>query len=146
MSLQVSMILHEVLRLYPPVTALFRYACRRINIGGFSVPPGVEITLPLLLLHHDPVYWGSDADEFNPDRFADGVAKASMDQLAFYTFGWGPRICLGQNFAMIEAKMALAMILQNFTFEISASYTHSPITVITLQPQHGAPIILHQTQ
>lgn len=146
MSLQVSMILHEVLRLYPPVTALFRYACRRINIGGFSVPPGVEITLPLLLFHHDPMYWGSDADEFHPDRFADGVAKASMDQLAFYTFGWGPRICLGQNFAMIEAKMALAMILQNFTFEISASYTHSPITVITLQPQHGAPIILHQTQ
>ncbi|KAH9805090.1 cytochrome P450 11 [Citrus sinensis] len=142
----VSMILHEVLRLYPPVTALFRYTCRRINIGGFSVPPSVEITLPLLLLHHDPMYWGSDADEFNPDRFADGVAKASMDQLAFYTFGWGPRICLGQNFAMIEAKMALAMILQNFTFEISASYTHSPITVITLQPKHGAPIILHQTQ
>ncbi|KAH9653153.1 cytochrome P450 11 [Citrus sinensis] len=142
----VSMILHEVLRLYPPVTALFRYTRQRINIGGFSVPPGVEITLPLLLLHHDPMYWGSDADEFNPDRFADGVAKASMDQLAFYTFGWGPRICLGQNFAMIEAKMALAMILQNFTFEISASYTHSPITVITLQPQHGAPIILHQTR
>ncbi|KAK9213132.1 hypothetical protein WN943_002519 [Citrus x changshan-huyou] len=93
----VSMILHEVLRLYPPVTALFRYTCQRINIGGFSVPPGVEITLPLLLLHHDPMYWGSDADEFNPDRFADGVAKASMDQLAFYTFGWGPRICLGQS-------------------------------------------------
>ncbi|CAL8100689.1 unnamed protein product [Prunus armeniaca] len=140
----VSMILNEVLRLYPPVTVLYRHTQKKTNIGGLSIPAGVEFVLLILFLQYDPKYWGEQVEEFNPERFAEGVSKASKDEFAFYPFGWGPRICLGQTFAVIEAKMALAMILQHFSFELSPSYTHAPIVGITLQPQHGAPIILHR--
>ncbi|KAF2304275.1 hypothetical protein GH714_029160 [Hevea brasiliensis] len=139
----VSMILNEVLRLYPPETVLFRHTFQETNIKGMSIPAGVEILLPILSVHHDPDYWGENVEEFRPERFAEGVSNASKNQMAFYPFGWGPRICLGQNFATIEAKMALPMILQHFWFEVSPSYSHTPCRRITLYPQHGAQLILH---
>ncbi|XP_027080120.1 cytochrome P450 CYP72A616 isoform X2 [Coffea arabica] len=138
----VTMVLFEVLRLYPPATYLARYTVQRTKVGDICIPAGVEVYVPTTLLHHDPEYWGDDAEEFNPERFAEGVSKASGDQLAFYPFGWGPRICIAQNLAIIEAKLALAMILQHFSFKLSPSYAHAPCAGFTLQPQHGAPIIL----
>lgn len=148
MKEQVSMILNEVLRLYPPLSNLYRYSKRKTSIGGMTIPAGIETFIVMLSLHHDPKYWGDDVEEFNPERFSEGVARSSStdnhNQMAFYPFGWGPRICLGQNFAMVEAKIALAMILQHFSFELSPSYTHAPRMFITLQPQYGAPVILHQ--
>ncbi|KAF8726674.1 hypothetical protein HU200_019138 [Digitaria exilis] len=78
----------------------------------------VMLMLPLLCIHHDRDVWGEDANEF---RLAEGIARA-----AFFPFGGGPRTCNGQSFALLEAKMGLAMILRSFEIELSPSYSHAP--------------------
>ncbi|GAY65772.1 hypothetical protein CUMW_243610 [Citrus unshiu] len=140
----VSQILYEVLRLYSPAPLLTRANVKEIKLGEIVIPPGVLLSLPIMLVHHDHEYWGDDAKKFNPDRFSEGVSKASKNQISFFSFGWGPRICIGQNFALLESKLALAMILQKFTFQLSPTYMHAPTRGVTVYPQHGANIILHK--
>ncbi|KAI4976891.1 hypothetical protein ZWY2020_050498 [Hordeum vulgare] len=129
----VTMILYEVLRLYPPAITFIRKTCKDMKIGGIAYPADVLIELPLLFIHHDLEIWGSDALEFNPKRFAEGISKASKDVGALLPFGWGPRVCIGEQFAL----------LQHFEFSLAAAYTHAPHNVTLLRPMHGAQIILN---
>lgn len=140
------MILYEVLRLYPPVPALIRKKYNGTELHGLTtLQDEMEIVVPTILIHHDHNIWGADAKEFNPERFSKGVLNATNGQTAaFFPFGGGPRICIGQNFAMLEAKLAMAKILKNFSFQLSPSYTHAPISALTIQPQFGASLILHK--
>ncbi|KAH7857060.1 hypothetical protein Vadar_008579 [Vaccinium darrowii] len=139
-----GMILNESLRLYPPVVACLRRAKFDVDLGGCTIPRGTELLLPILAVHHDQSLWGPDATEFNPARFARGVAHAAKHPTAFMPFGLGGRRCVGQNLAILQAKLAIAMILQRFSFELAPSYQHAPTVVMLLNPQHGAPIMFRK--
>ncbi|KAK9706112.1 hypothetical protein RND81_07G104700 [Saponaria officinalis] len=137
----VNMILNEALRLYPPAIATIRRAKTDVDLGGCRVPRGTELLVPILAVHHDQSIWGNDVNEFNPLRFIDGVSRAAKHPVAFIPFGLGTRTCVGQNLAILQAKLVLSILLQRFSFKLSPSYQHAPTVLMLLYPQHGAPII-----
>nr|QWK52352.1 cytochrome P450 709B1 [Isatis tinctoria] len=140
--LQMNMVFMESFRLYGPVPIITREALKDVKIGHLEIPKGTTIIIPPLKMHSDKVIWGSDADKFNPLRFKNGVSKAANHPNALLTFSVGPRACIGQNFAMIEAKTVLTMILQRFRLNLSCEYKHAPVDHLTLLPHYGLPVVL----
>lgn len=139
------MIIEESLRLYPPVPAIKRKVDKQAKLGNLTLPPGMELYISPLALHHDPTIWGDDVHLFKPERFAKGIVKATNNNpVAFLPFGFGPRTCLGLNFASVEAKIALSMILQRYRLILSPTYIHSPVQVFMIRPQHGVQVILQK--
>ena len=135
------MLLNETLRLYPPAVATIRRAKADVELGGYQVPCGTELLIPIMAVHHDTRFWGPDATQFNPARFADGAARAARNPTAFIPFGLGARMCIGQNLALLETKLTMAIILQRFFFRLSPSYVHAPTVLMLLYPKYGAPVI-----
>ncbi|XP_022734223.1 cytochrome P450 CYP749A22-like [Durio zibethinus] len=142
----INMIVHESLRLYPPVCHVPRTVNREVRLGNVTLPEDVKLIISNLALHHDPEIWGEDAHLFKPERFAVGVSKATKTNAAtcYLPFGLGPRNCVGSNFANTEIKIVLSMILQRYKFILSPTYIHSPTVRITLYPQHGVKIMMKE--
>ncbi|KAK6931463.1 Cytochrome P450 [Dillenia turbinata] len=139
-----TMVANESLRLYPPVDFVIREAESEVRLGDLVLPANTYLHLSSLVVHQNTQIWGEDAHLFKPDRFAEGVSKATNNNpAAFVPFGLGTRICAGLNFALAEAKVALSMILQRYALTLSPTYIHSPISRVTIQPQHGVQVILH---
>ncbi|XP_011070908.1 cytochrome P450 CYP749A22 [Sesamum indicum] len=139
----INMVINECLRLYPPVLTVTRKVAKEAKIGELRIPPKINIYISILALHHNPEIWGKDVHLFRPERFAEGVAKATNNNTAaFLPFGLGPRTCVGLNFTTNEAKVALSMILQKYKFVLSPNYAHHPADVFILTPKHGVQVIL----
>jgi len=140
-----GMILNETLRLYPPAVATIRRAKVDVTLGAgereLAIPRDTELLIPIMAIHHDARFWGADAAQFNPARFAGGVARAATHPLAFLPFGLGSRMCVGQNLALLEAKLTVAILLQRFEVRPSPKYVHAPTVLMLLYPQYGAPVI-----
>ena len=138
-----SAVINESLRLYPPAIAVVRKVEREVRLGKLILPANLNLYISYLAVHHDPQTWGEDEHQFNPERFSEGIAKATTNnEAAFFPFGAGPRSCVGMNFAINEAKIALSMILQRYSFTLSPAYVHSPFQLLTLHPQHGIQVMI----
>ncbi|ONI31156.1 hypothetical protein PRUPE_1G296400 [Prunus persica] len=118
-----SMVINECLRLYSPVGSLSRKAEREVKLGKLIVPANVDL---------------------HANRFTEGVAKATNNNAgAFLPFGVGPRTCVGLNFAAIEAKIALSMVLQRYSFTLSPGYVHLSLQQVTNRPLRGVQVMLY---
>ncbi|XP_068669472.1 cytochrome P450 714C2-like [Aristolochia californica] len=137
-----TMIIHETMRLYPVALLIQREARRDMKIGDLDIPKGLNIWIPTMELHQNPKLWGPDAQEFNPERFANGVSGACELPLAYIPFGVGPRICLGQHFAMVQLKIVLSVILSKFAFFPSPTYRHAVAYRLVLGPEDTVNLIV----
>ncbi|KAK8987956.1 hypothetical protein V6N11_065560 [Hibiscus sabdariffa] len=139
----ITMIINETLRLYDPAVSIVREVGREVQLGKLVLPGNMDLLVPIMGLHHNPDLWGDDVHLFKPERFAEGIAKATKyNSAAYLPFGQGVRTCVGTTFAITETKIALAMILQRYAITLSPAYVHSPMIIITVQPKHGIQITL----
>jgi len=115
----VEMFLQESMRLYPPAEGVFlRQAIEDVELGGYKIKKGALIQTLSYVTHRDE-RWFPDAEKFDPLRFTN-EAEQSRPQFAYFPFGGGPRVCIGNTFAMLEMKLVIAMLLQKFRFSMPA--------------------------
>ncbi|MFS7959831.1 putative cytochrome P450 [Helianthus anomalus] len=132
---KMSMIINETLGLYPPGISTTRKVQKETRVGDLVLPPNLNLQIPALPFHQDRGTWGEDAHLFKPERFSEGVANVvNSNPGAFLPFGYGPRICVGNNFGINESKITLSMILQRYRFTLSPNYVHAPYQRLTLRP------------
>ncbi|KAL6878363.1 hypothetical protein ACP4OV_012533 [Aristida adscensionis] len=141
---EMTMVLLETLRLYCPALFMQRKPITDSTLGATKLPKGLGIVIPIPVMHRDKEIWGDNADEFDPLRFENGITRAAKVPHALLAFALGPRSCIGQNFAMLEAKSVLTLLLQNFSFTIAPNYVHAPVDLFSLKPKFGLPVILRQ--
>ncbi|XP_060029338.1 cytochrome P450 3A12-like isoform X3 [Erinaceus europaeus] len=110
-----DMVVNETLRLYPIAGRLERVCKKDVEISGVLIPKGTVVMMPLFVLHKDPSLW-TEPEEFHPERFSK-KNKESINPYAYMPFGNGPRNCIGMRFALMNMKVALVRVLQNFTFK-----------------------------
>lgn len=135
-----AQVINESLRLYPPIYIMTRAAAEECVIGGYALPPGTRIGMSPWVMHRDPRYYPAP-ERFNPDRWAEETA-ATLPRFAFFPFGGGPRLCIGQAFAMMEAVLVLATIAQQFR---PALVRDQPVALwpsLTLRPKGALRVVL----
>lgn len=138
------MCIDEAMRLYPPAWAVGRKTIEADVIGGHFIPPNTNIIMPVYCIHRDPELW-ENPNDFIPERFDTEKSKGA-DKFAYFPFGGGPRLCIGNNFALMEMQIIVAMLVKRFRFILPADQEVKMDTFITLRPNGGnLPMLVEQT-
>jgi cytochrome P450 len=133
-------IVNEAMRLYPPAWAVGREATVDWSIGGFDIPKETQLWASPFVMHRDPRFW-DEPERFLPERWRGGLAKR-LPRYAFFPFGGGPRLCIGNAFALMEAKLLLATIAQRRRFALRSSREIAAGAAVTLRPRGGVPVVV----
>jgi cytochrome P450 len=140
---RLRLVLLETLRLYPPVPLLVREPIEDDVIMGESVRRGVQVYVAPWVLHRHRRHW-QHPTAFIPDRFA-GQSSPWTSGSAYLPFGAGPRICIGAVFALAEAQIMLATMIQRYTLAIASKRPVLPVGRLTVQPSHAPMFRLEKT-
>ncbi|WP_020536297.1 cytochrome P450 [Lewinella cohaerens] len=133
-------VIKESMRLYPPAWITDRIALEDDEIGGVKIPKGT-IVIPFIYgIHHATQYW-DDPEEFRPDRFLNHQAP-----FTYFPFGGGPRLCIGNNFAMMEMQLVIAAWLRRFSFQLIPDQGIKAKALITLRPANGIQMYLQENK
>jgi cytochrome P450 len=133
-------IITESMRLYPPAWGTARTAIEDHEIAGYSVPKGSGVSFAQWTVHRDP-RWYDAPEEFRPERWEGDLLKR-IPRFAYFPFGGGPRQCIGNSFALMEAALVLATIAQQYRFRLVEEHPVVPLASITLRPRHGIRAVL----
>jgi cytochrome P450 len=133
-------VVQEGMRLYPPAAAFGREALADMTLAGYRVPRGTTIVMCPWLLHRDPRWW-QEPEAFHPQRWAQGQPPRTP-KYAYIPFGGGPRLCIGNSFALMEAVLLLATIGQRYRFTIAPGHRVEPFFTFTLRLKNGLPTTL----
>ena len=134
-------VVKESMRLYPPVYAFGREAMRDIEIGGYALPKGTTVFMSQWVIHRDPRFY-EDPEAFRPERWT-AEAERRLPKFAYLPFGGGPRLCIGNSFAMMEAVLILTELVRRFRFELAAEKP-VPFPSVTLRPRDGLPMRVYK--
>ena len=137
-------VITESLRLYPAAWGLARLAVEDHEIAGYPVTKGMGVTMAQWVVHRDP-RWYDAPEEFRPERWANDLLKR-LPRFAYFPFGGGPRQCIGNTFALMEATLILATIVRKFRLRLVANHPVVPLASITLRPRHGVRVVLEARQ
>jgi len=135
-------VIKEAMRLYPPAPSIGREALCDCEIGGYHVRKGTQIALVQWVVQRDP-RWFDDPECFRPERWDNDLARR-IPRCAYFPFGDGPRICIGNQFAMLEAVLVLATVMQRYELALAPGFTLELFPSVTLRPKHGVSMVVRE--
>jgi cytochrome P450 len=135
-------VVNETLRVYPTVWVIGREPTEPVELGGYLIPAGTTVFMAQWVIHRDG-RWFDDPEAFRPERWADGLMQR-IHRYAYFPFGGGPRICIGNNFALMEATLILATIARRYRVTLTPDARIAPLPTITLRPAHGVKVVLRK--
>ena len=127
-------VIDESMRCFPPAWIMGRKTIEEDVINGYEIPAGTNVIMPIYVVHHDERVW-ENPYEFQPERFAMENVK-EKHKYSYFPFGGGPRLCIGNNFAIQEMQVCLAMFLQKFRIEVDEDFVPELDPLVTLRPKN----------